>query len=159
MYGGACFDEAAGEHAVEVLEEAISAYGKPESIPSDRGTRFCAAESKKRPKWYSTFEKRLNDLGILHVPAQGGPTPDQRQAGAGAPGEVRRKLRLFHDVAGRPGVCSVNPPHIETDPVARFVRWHNSERPHMSLDADVGETPEMAFERKTPLPGSDVTDE
>ena len=97
-------------------------------------------------------------MGILHVPARAA-RPRTNGKLERARGEVRRKLRLFHDVAGRPGVCSVNPPHIETDPVARFVRWHNSERPHMSLDADVGETPEMAFERKTPLPGSDVTDE
>ena len=56
-------------------------------------------------------------------------------------------------------MCPVNPPHIETDPAARFVRWHNHERPHMSLDTDVGETPAMAFERKTPPPGSDITNE
>ena len=44
-------------------------------------------------------------------------------------------------------------------PMARFVRWHNTERPHMSLNTDVKETPEMAFGRKTPPPGSDITDE
>ena len=74
-------------------------------------------------------------------------------------GEMRRNLRLFHDVAGRPGTCPVNPPHVEMYPVARFVRRHNYERPHMSLDTDVEETPAMAFGRKTPPPGSDITDE
>ena len=57
------------------------------------------------------------------------------------------------------GICPVNPTRIEVDPVARFVRWHNTEWPHMSLNMDVEETPEMAFKRKTPPPGSDVTDE
>ena len=46
------FDEATAEHAVEVLEEAISAYGKPESIPSDRGTQFYATESEKRSRGF-----------------------------------------------------------------------------------------------------------
>ena len=72
---------------------------------------------------------------------------------------MQRKLRLFHDVAGRPGICPVNPTRIKTDPVARFVRWHNTEWPHMSVNTDVKETSEMAFERKTPPPGSDAVDE
>ncbi len=104
------------------------------------------------------FEKRLNDLGIRHILARVA-HPQTNGKLERVHGEMQRKLRLFHDVAGRPGICPVNPTRVETDPVARFVKWYNRERPHMSLDADVGETPEMTFERKTPPPGSDVTDE
>ncbi len=104
------------------------------------------------------FEKRLNDLGIRHILARVA-HPQTNGKLERVHGEMQRNPCLFHDVAGRPGICPVNPPHIETDPVARFVKWYNCERPHMSLDADVGETPEMAFKCKTPPPGSDVTDE
>ena len=156
--GWGVFNEATAEHAVEVLEEAMSAYGKPASILSDRGTQFYATESEKKAKGVSMFEKRLNDLGIRHILARVA-HPQTNGKLERVHGEMQRKLRLFHDVAGRPGICPVNPTRVETDPVARFVKWYNCERPHMSLDADVGETPEMAFERKTPPPGSDVTDE
>ena len=54
-------------------------------------------------------------------------------------------------VGGQPGVCSVNPPHVETDPMAQFVRWYNRERPLMSVNPDVEEMPTMVFGRKTPL--------
>ena len=46
------FDEATGKRAVGVLEEAMSKHGKPASILSDRGTRFYATESKKRPRGF-----------------------------------------------------------------------------------------------------------
>ena len=104
------------------------------------------------------FERRLNDLGIRHIPA-GVAHPQTNGKLERMHGEMQRKLRLFHDVAESPGVCPVNPPHIETDTVARFVKWYNCKWPHMSLNMGVGETPEMAFGRKTPPPGSDVTDE
>ena len=72
---------------------------------------------------------------------------------------MRRKIRLFSDVGGPSGVCPINPPRVETDPAARFVKWHNREWPRMSLYTGIEETPAMAFERKTPPPGSAVTDE
>ena len=104
------------------------------------------------------FKKPPNDLGIRHV--QAGVAHSRTNCKLErARGETRRKLRLFRDMAGRPGVCPVNQPHIEADPTARFVRWHNYERLHMSLNTDVEETPAMAFKRKTFPPGSDVTDE
>ena len=63
-------------------------------------------------------------------------------------------------MAGPPGsACPINPPVIEQDPLVRFMKWYNHDRPHMSLDTDIEETPAMAFERKMPPPGSDVTDE
>ncbi len=136
----------------------MSKHGKPASILSDRGSQFYATESEKKAKGHSTFERRLNDLGIRHVPT-GAAHPQTNGKLERARGEMQRELRLFRDVAGRPGVCPGNPTRVETDPVYRFVKWYNCERPYMSLGADVGETPEMAFGRKTPPPGSGITDE
>ena len=66
-------------------------------------------------KGVSRFEKRLNDLGIRSVPA--GVTHSQTNGKLErVRGELQRKLRLFHDVGGPPGVCPVNPPHIEMAP-------------------------------------------
>ena len=97
-------------------------------------------------------------MGIRHILARVA-HPQTNDKLERARGEVRRNLRLFHDVAGSTGICHISPSHIETDLVARFVKWYSCERPHMSPDAYVGETPAMAFERKTPPPGSDGTDE
>ncbi len=106
----------------------------------------------------SRFEKRLNDLGIRHILARV-TRPQTNGKLERVHVEMQRKLCLFSDVAGQPGTCLVNPPHIKTNLVARFVRWHNHERPHMSLDADIEETRAMAFKRKIPSLGSNVTDE
>ena len=38
------------------------------------------------------------------------------------------------------------------------MKWYNDERPHMSLDTDIEETPAMAFGRKMLPPGSDMPD-
>ena len=97
------FDEATAEHAVEVLEEAMSAYGKPASILSDRGTQFYATESEKKAKGVSMFEKRLNDLGMRHILARVA-HPQTNGKLELVHGEMQRKLRLFHDVAGRPDI-------------------------------------------------------
>ena len=86
LRGGACSTRATGKHVIEVLEETISKHGKPASILSDRGSQFYATESEKRPRGFQGSRGRLNDLGVRHILAQGGPPPDQRQAGAGARG-------------------------------------------------------------------------
>ena len=67
IMGWDAFDEATGKHAIEVLDETISKHGKPASILSDRGSQFYATESEKKAKGVSMFEKRLEDLGILHI--------------------------------------------------------------------------------------------
>ena len=56
--GWGVFDEATTEHAIEVLDKAISEYGKPRPILSDRGSQFATA-SEKKSKGVSEFEKRL----------------------------------------------------------------------------------------------------
>jgi len=47
--------------------------------------------------------------------------------------------------------CRVGGPfHTEgrVDPVERFIRWYNNDRPHRSLDFENMETPAHAFVRK-----------
>ena len=74
--------------------------------------------------------------------------------------EIQRKLPLFYDVAGPPSsACPINSLVIESDPLVRFMKRCNYERPHMPLDTEIEEMPAMAFERKTLLPGSDISDE
>ena len=42
-------------------------------------------------------------------------------------GEIQRKLSLFCDVAGSPGSAGpVNPPAIELDPLARFMKSYGT---------------------------------
>ena len=157
--GWGVFDEATAEHAIEVLDKAISEYGKPRSILSDRGSQFYATESEKKSKGVSEFEKHLEELGIRHILARVA-HPQTNGKLERVHGEIQRKLPLFYDVAGPPGsACPINPSVIESDPMVRFMKWYNYERPHMSLDTDIEETPAMAFERKMLPPGSDVSDE
>ena len=157
--GWGVFKEATSEHAIEVLDRAMSQYGKPRSILTDRGSTFYATESEKKSKGVSKFEKHLENMGIQHILARVA-HPQTNGKLERIHGEIQRKLSLFCDVAGPPGsACPINPPVIEQDPLVRFMKWYNHDRPHMSLDTDIEETPAMAFERKMPPPGSDVTDE
>ena len=47
---------------------------------------------------------------------------------------------------------------IETDPIARFIKWYNYDREHESLDIDVLETSAQAFLRKMPPDDGEVID-
>ena len=157
--GWGAFGEATAGHAIEVLDRAIAQYGKPKSILTDRGPQFYATESEKKSKGSSEFEKHLEELGIRHILARVA-HPQTNGKLERVYGEIQRKLPLFFDVAGPPGsACPVNPPAIEADPLTRFMKWYNYDRPHMSLDTDIEETPAMAFERKKPPAGSDAADE
>ena len=145
--------------------------GPPAGTPSRRRTRQhpdaanrCHAVRPRRPVPRRRIRKKQGGFRVRETPGglgrtaradRGGPAPARRQAGAGARGDAAQP-DLFHDAAGLPGICPVNPPHIETDPAARFARRRNREWPHMSLNANVEETPAMAFERKTPPPISDA---
>ena len=71
--GWGVFDEATTEHAVEVLDRAISQYGKSRSILSDRGSQFYATESEKKSKGVSEFERTSLPLGSY----------SERQSGSG----------------------------------------------------------------------------
>ena len=154
--GWAVFDEATAEHAIDVLDLAISGYGKPKSILTDHSPPLYAADSKTSPDM-SQFQQRRKTLGIRHILAGA----DRSQTNAKLKllyGEVQRKLPEFFDVAGPPsGGSPVNTSPIELDPMARFIKWYNHVRPHMSLDMYTQETPARAFRRKMPTKDLDTS--
>ena len=117
--GWSVFDEAAAEHAMEVLDRVISGHGKPKSIPSDRGSHLYAIESEKKDKGMSQFERHLDHLDILCRVAH----PQTNGKLERVHEELQRKLHLFEDVAGLPvSLCPINLPRIEKDPVDRFMK-------------------------------------
>ena len=148
VVGWGVFKEATTENALEVLYLAISNHGKPASILTDRGSQFYASESDK--KGTSKFEEKMAELGIRHILARV-QHPQTNGKLERLHGEIQRKLAEFNDITGPPGAgCHIGAEKIETDPVARFIRWYNERRPHESLDMDVLETPAQAFIRKMP---------
>ena len=150
--GWGVFAEATTENAIKVLEEAISKYGKPASILTDHGSQFYANESESKKKGVSEFEKKLVELDIRHILARV-KHPQTNGKLERLHGEIQRKLDVFGDVAGPPGTAApFGSGPIEPDPVARFMKHYNYERPHMSLDWDNLETPYQAFQRKMPPP-------
>ena len=133
------------------LSRAISECGKPKSILADRGSHVYSAESEKRVKGISEFEKRPESLGVQRILARV-PHPQTNGKIQRVHGKIQRKLPPFFDVAGPPGsACPINPPEMESDPLKRFMKWYSYDRPHMSLNTDIEETPARAFEHKMPL--------
>ena len=64
------FDEPAGDHAIEVLEEAVKRYGKPAQILTDHGSQFYANERANSRRGVAVFESRLVEMGIRQVMAR-----------------------------------------------------------------------------------------
>ena len=136
--GFGVFDEATAEHALEVLEGAIKAHGKPASVLTDHGSQFYANEAECRKRGESKFERQMVEKEILHRLARVN-HPQTNGKIERFHGEIKAKLHLFQDMD-------------------EFVDWWNNIRPHMSLDWDNLETPVQAFARKMPEAGSEVTD-
>ena len=155
--GRGVFDEATTERAIEVLDQAIYERGKPKLILTDHGTRFYAVGSEKK-KGVSKFEEHIETLGNQHILGRV-VHPQTNGKAERVNGEVRRKIHLFLDVSGPPSSgCPINPPPIEKEPLIRFMRWYNHARPHMSLNVDIEETPDVAFKRKMPPDDLDESD-
>ena len=136
--GFGVFGEATGRHALEVLEGAIAAHGKPASVLTDHGSQFYANEAECRRRGASAFETALAGMGIVHRLARVN-HPQTNGKLERFHGEIQAKLRLFRDMD-------------------EFVDWWNNKRPHMSLDWDNLETPAGAFARKMPEAGADLSD-
>ena len=153
------FNESTTRHAIEALDQAIAKHGKPGFILSDRGSQFYATESEKKSRRVSGFERHLENPGIRHILARVAHLQTNGKMER-IHGELQRKMCLFEDVAGPSGsACLINPPRIEKDPIARFMKWYNYNRPHMSLYATIEETPAMSFKRKMPPAETEHTDE
>ena len=155
IVGFGVFEEAAGEHAVEVLKGAISRHGRPASVLTGHGPQFYADEKEAAARGEAVFEKELVALGVRHTLARASGKLERFH------GELQRRLPNFIGAsAGKttraagsaPGGHVGGPFHSAgpTDPVARLVRWYNHDRAHMSLNK--GETPARAFARKMPPP-------
>ena len=108
------------------------------------------AESEKKSKGVSGFERHLQNLVIRHILARVS-RPQTNGKLERIHGELQRKSSLFEDVAGPPdSACLFNPPSIKKDPIARFMKWYNHDRQHMYMDMTIEWTPAMAFKRKMP---------
>jgi putative transposase len=148
--GWGVFKEATAENAIIVLEGAIKRHGRPASIMTDHGSQFYANEAEARKRGESAYEKKLVELGIKQILA-GVRHPQTNGKLERLHGEIQRKLHTFKDVAGPPGTgCPIGGGVIETDPVARFIKWYNYDREHEALNIDILETPAQAFRRKMP---------
>ena len=145
--GWGVFDHATTENAIAVLEKAIKEHGKPASVLTDHGSQFYANESESKKKGTSQYELKLAELDIRHILARV-KHPQTNGKLERFHGELQRKMKFFVDVAGPPGTAAPIGGHIEKDPVARFVKYYNYQRPHMSLDWENQETPYQAFRRK-----------
>ena len=163
IVGFGVFKEATGEHAVEVLKEAISRHGKPASVLTGRGPQFYASEKEAPSGGGAKFEEELVALGVRHVLARAGRAQTNAKLGRFY-GDLQRKLPRFAGASagravrqrGGPGAGHVGGPFCTDkprDPAERLVDWYNN-KPHRSLDWDSSETPAQAFVRKA-APGAE----
>ena len=96
------------EHAIQLLKEAISQYGKPDQILTDRGTQFYPVRGG-----VSEFTKFCTGNGIEHIV-----TSIRRPSTIG-------KIEAFHKAYVYE--ASIYPTHKE------FVNYWNYERPHQGI--------------------------
>ena len=129
--GYGVFLEATSENALQVLKKAISRYGRPREILTDRGTQFYASEGERKEKGVSRFETFLAEKGIRHILCR-----------VSHP-QTNGKLERFYGVY-------IQKRHQFTS-IDEYVQWHNEVKPHLSLDFENLETPIQAFHRKLPL--------
>lgn len=104
------FDNATTENALEVLEEALGAYGTPEQILTDQGVQFYTWQEGGK----TGFTKYLERKHIQHIVAsKRRPTTT---------GKVERFHRSYEEEAWR------YPSHL------RYIKHYNYERPHQALN-------------------------
>ena len=128
--GFGLFDEATGQNAVQVLRQAVQAFGAPSSILSDNGSCFVGVR-RGTPKgsWRPTiFENELLDLDIHLINSR----PYHPQTN----GKLERFHRTIEDEVGR------------HDSLEDFITYYNERRLHWSLDIDNCQTPLKAFHDK-----------
>ncbi len=138
IVGWGLFPEATSQRSLEVLKEAISKWGRPASILTDRGIQFYAQEADDRLRGLTAFEKYLIEEDIRHVLSRVN-HPQTNGKVERFFGTVKAKMKWF-------------------DSVDELIPWYNEVRIHMSLDWDRAETPHEAFVRKLPPKGR-VVDE
>ena len=117
-------------NAVDVLRQAILAFGTPASILSDNGSCFVGVRSgTPRGTWVPTaFEGELLDRGIQLINSR----PYHPQTN----GKLERFHRTLETEVGR------------HDSLDDFITYYNERRLHWSLDIDNHQTPLKAFHDK-----------
>ena len=128
--GCGVFKEVTGLNAVEVLRQAILAFGTPAPILSDNGSCFVRVRSDT-PKgiWTPTvFESEILDRGIQLI--------NSRSYHPQANGKLERFYRTLET-------------EVEWhDSLDDFITYDNKRRLHWSLDIDNRQTPLKAFHDK-----------
>jgi len=130
------FQEATTDNTIKALKDAIAKYGLPREILTDRGSQFYANEGERKEKGISQFEQYLADNGIKHILAR-----------VNHP-QTNGKLERFY------GVYEQKQHQFKT--IDEYVEWHNTIKPHLSLNIETLETPIQAFHRKLPLEKNEV---
>jgi putative transposase len=133
VVGYGVYPEATTENTLTVLKQAIVQYGCPDEILTDRGTQFYASEGERKEKGISQFEQYLAEKEIKHILCR-----------VNHP-QTNGKLERFYGVLEDKMIRRAQ---IATIP--EYVHWHNTIKPHMSLDWENLETPIQAFHRKLP---------
>lgn len=126
--GSEVFPEATAENALKVLEDALARYGCPREVLTDRGAQFYASEGERKEKGASRFETFLAEKGIKHILCRVSHL------------QTNGKLERFYGVYDQKK-------HQFTS-IDEYVEWHNTIKPHLSLDFENLETPIQAFHRK-----------
>ncbi len=159
--GRGILGRAAAENAVSVTGNAVSARGKPASVPAGRGSRSRANE-EPRGRGRAASGKNPAEPGIAHSPARAG-----RPRASGKPersrGEPRRGLPIF--VAASRGIAAKAPPGGgdaraggpscaagPRDPAKGLADRYGNGRPRVPLGWSERETPARARARKMPPP-------
>ena len=131
IVGYGAFQEATAENTIQVLKQAISKYKSPHEILTDRGSQFYTNEGERREKSISQFETYLANQGIKHNLCR-----------VNHP-QTNGKLERFY------GVYEQKQHQFKS--IDEYVQWHNTIKPHLSLNFEALETPVQAFQRKLPL--------
>jgi putative transposase len=124
------FQDPTAENTIRVLKQAITKYGRPREILTDRGSQFYANEGERREKGVSQFEAYLAEQGIKHLLCR-----------VNHP-QTNGKLERFYGVYDQK--------RHQFKSIDEYVHWHNEIKPHMSLNWKTLETPIQAFQRKQP---------
>jgi putative transposase len=122
------FDSPTTENTIAVLSDGFQRYGVPREILTDHGTQFVSVWD--RDLSHHSFKAFLNQNNIIHIIARV-KYPQTNGKIERWFGLLEQKLKLF-------------------DSISEFVLWYNTIKPHMSLNLDECETPELAFWRKLP---------
>ncbi len=131
ILSGGEFSEQTSANSIAMLKEAYDKYeyiSPIREVITDHGTQFYAVNRDEDGNADHAFEDFCAEYGIYHILA--------RVKHPQTNGKMERWFQTYQK--NRERFTSFQ----------QFADWYNKRRPHMSLDWDNMETPEMAFYRK-----------